>query len=301
MKAAEVTAWGDAPQYSTVPDPVLPDPSSGQIQIKVQAAALHQVVRARALGKHYSAKTLPHIPGTDGCGVTSEGQAVYFNSMAVGGASFAERVNVPKEQVFPLPQGLDPIKAAAFANPALSSWMGLKYRTVDLPKNFTALIVGASSTSGILAISVARHFGAGKVYGAARSLSKLEGLDLDKAFALDEYKDLGDVDVILDYVYGDAVSALFEALPSGRPIQYVQIGALGGTAALIDGGLLRSKNITVRGAGPGAYDLRSIKDEMPDILVAVNKSSSTAYETHKLSEVTAAWNKRSGDRIVIIP
>lgn len=62
MHAAQVTHWGSAPAYIETPTPELPSRDSNLVQIKVVAAGLHQVVRARAraTGIHYSAKTLPH-------------------------------------------------------------------------------------------------------------------------------------------------------------------------------------------------------------------------------------------------
>lgn len=62
-------------------------------------------------------------------------------------------------------------------NPALSSWMAIKARTKDLPENFTILIMGATTVSGTVAISLARKLGAGKVIGVARNAETLENWD----------------------------------------------------------------------------------------------------------------------------
>lgn len=122
MHTAQIQQWGQTPNYIELPDLPHPPPNSDMVQVKVEAAGLHRLVRSRASGKHYSVTNLPHTPGVDGVGRTLDGQLVYFSCIPeqVGG-SFREIVNVPKRMVTPLPRGTDPIQAAGLVNPALSS------------------------------------------------------------------------------------------------------------------------------------------------------------------------------------
>ena len=76
MKAAIVVEAGQPPVYGEFADPV---PAQGRELVRVSASSVSQVTRARASGKHYSAKAvLPFVPGIDGTGVTAEGRRVYF-------------------------------------------------------------------------------------------------------------------------------------------------------------------------------------------------------------------------------
>ncbi|KAI0765153.1 hypothetical protein C8Q74DRAFT_1286571 [Fomes fomentarius] len=158
IHAAQVTSWGAAPTYTTVPAPPAPPPSSDIVQIRVLATGVHQLVRSRAAGQHYTSGALPHIVGVDGVGTTEgegedAGKTVYFVALKTGAC--AERVNVPRAYVFDLPErttaALTPEAIAAIANPAMSSWMALKTR-VDLDKlpkqGWTVLVLGATSASG---------------------------------------------------------------------------------------------------------------------------------------------------------
>lgn len=183
MFTASVLEWGHAPEHIQTETPRVPRADSGNVQLKVLAAGLHRLVQSRAAGTHYSSGNLPHIPGTDGVGTTQDGPVVYFSMFKTGG-SFSAVVNVPKQAVTPLPEGVDPYQVAAFVNPALSSWMAWSKRTNTLPPGFSVLIMGARSASGAIAISIARALGASKVIGSARDVTSLSTLALDETITL---------------------------------------------------------------------------------------------------------------------
>ncbi|KIV77408.1 hypothetical protein PV11_09205 [Exophiala sideris] len=306
MRAIAVQSWGANPEFtSNYPDPTTPDPD--KVTLKVLAAGLHQLVRSQAAGQHYSIKgaQLPYIPGADGVGITPDGQTVYFNSIAFGGA-FAEYVTVPKAAVVPIPAGADPARIAGLVNPGMSSWMALAARVDALPKNWTVVIVGATALSGKVAAEFVRSLGASKVIGVARNAKELAALNLDQTVVLadnpaeTDFSKLGDVDVILDYLYGPAVVALFNALDSKVPTQYVQIGTVAGPDIALPGAVLRSKNITMRGAGPGSWTLQQFGKELPTLLAAVAKLPDMALRARKLEEVQEAWAAKK-ERIVFVP
>ena len=157
---------------------------------------------------------MPLIPGTDGVGTTPGGQTVFFSVFTTGG-SFAEYVNVSKRALFPLPDGLDPVRAAALVNPALSSWMALTSRC-NVKPGFPVCILGATSFSGRIAIQIARSLGASKIVGVARNAETLASLDLDQRAILDsDY--VPDTDVILDYVYGPPTERILAAIKPITP------------------------------------------------------------------------------------
>jgi NADPH:quinone reductase-like Zn-dependent oxidoreductase len=76
MKAAVVHDFNAPPRYDDFATPVA---EAGETLIQVKAAALSQLVRAQASGRHYSSgKTLPLVPGVDGVGLLPNGRRVYF-------------------------------------------------------------------------------------------------------------------------------------------------------------------------------------------------------------------------------
>ena len=71
MKAAIVEKFGELPHYGEFD---VPQPGDGQQRVWVKAAALSQLVRAQAAGRHYSSAQPPLVPGADGVGVLDNGQ-----------------------------------------------------------------------------------------------------------------------------------------------------------------------------------------------------------------------------------
>ena len=303
---AQVSEWGQAPVYTTAPHP--PEPSESEVQIRVKAAAIHQVVRSRTSGKHYSAKILPHIPGTDGTGLLRDGTPVYFNSMTPTGGATAEVINLPRTNVKPLPEGADPIQVAASVNPGMSSWMAVKTRTEGLKPGFTTLIMGVTSASGRLAVSFARTLGAGTIIGVARNEAQMKEMSLDGFVVLKDNPDesdwakIGEVDVILDYLYGAPTEALLKSLKPGKKIQYVQIGSLAGQVMSFPSAPLRSADITMRGSGPGAWSLKDLNEQLPFIIDAIVKCPEQKVKVEKLADIEKAWADTSTrERIVLVP
>ncbi|MCJ1385231.1 hypothetical protein MMC17_008352 [Xylographa soralifera] len=305
MHAAQVFSWGSAPQYNPVPLPAPPsDPSL--VQLKVLATGLHRVVRSRASGKHYSSGTLPHDVGIDGVGLTPDGQEVYFATIATGGGSYSDLVTVPKEDTAPLPAGADRIKIAALVNPGLSSWMALRCRCENLPEGFSVLIMGVTSASGRLAVQVARALGAARVVGVARDVHAMEALELDgmvqlKGAGETDWKGVGGVDVVLDYVYGPPAVEFLKSLGRGRRVQYVHIGSLAGELEImLPGAVLRSTDLTIRGSGQGSFGGREMRREARGLVEAIGKFGKEKIRVCELKDVEKVWGA-SGERVVFVP
>lgn len=305
MKQAQVAAWGEAPKYIEVADPGPAPP--GHRQLKVLASAVHQLVRSRAAGNHYSATGLPHIPGVDGVGQTSDNKLFYFSALNSTGGSMTEIINVPIEKTVPVPDGADPIQVAGLLNPVMASWMALATRTSGLQPGFTAVVLGATGLSGAAAVDVARIFGAGRIIGVARNAAKMADLELDAAIELahdaseTDWTDAMDADVILDFLYGPVALGLFRALKPTKPVQYVQIGTIAGRAIELPGDILRSKDITVRGTGPGSWQGKDFNHQAPDMVkaIAAGKIRPGQFRQVRLQDIEAAWNQQGGERLMI--
>ncbi|RTF41443.1 zinc-binding alcohol dehydrogenase family protein, partial [Serratia marcescens] len=154
MQAAIVTALGQAPVFGTFEEP---QAQANEVPIDVLAAGIKQLDRATVAGTHYSSpKQLPIVPGTDGVGRTADGQRVYFASFRRPYGAMAER-SVASWTV-PVPEAVDDATAAALINPAFAAWLPLRWRA-DLQPGETVLIIGATGTSGKLAVAAARQAG----------------------------------------------------------------------------------------------------------------------------------------------
>jgi NADPH:quinone reductase-like Zn-dependent oxidoreductase len=298
MHIAQVRDWSEGPRYITVDDP--PAPSENQIQLRVLAAGLHQVVLSRASGKHYSARGLPHNVGVDCVGRdVATGKLYYCISLQRGFGSFAELITVSKDVVYALPETIDPASFAASVNPAMSSWLAITQRTSNLPENYTVLILGATTGSGRLAVNVAKAAGAGKVIGVARNeatLAKVEGLDqfiVQKDSIADTDFSQVSCDVILDYVSGDLTVHALSTLHIQRPVQYVVIGNVSQTEVPIPGHVLRSRNITIRGSGPGAIPLPVIQQEIKTLVPMMTGWNLLDAHSVPLKNIEAFWRDKS--------
>ncbi|KAL1648460.1 hypothetical protein SLS58_002215 [Diplodia intermedia] len=322
MKQAQVTTWGAAPHCATVPTPALPAETDELVQIRVLAASLPTLVRARAAGTHYSTAAArpsdqtPHVPGVDGVGATvPDGRLVYFATFAPLGGTFAQYVNAPRAALVPVPvdaekrEKADPVQIAGQMNPVMASWMALAARTRDVRPGFTAVVVGATGLAGAAAVGVARAFGAGRVVGVGRDAAKMraEGLGLDAVVVLDgertDYGEAAGADVVLDFLYGPPTLGLLRALKPKGPVQYVQIGTVVDRDMALPGEILRSKDITIRGAGPGAWRMEDFAAEAPRMIEAIvaGKIRPYKFQEVKLEDIEEAWGQKGGDRMVIVP
>lgn len=312
MRTVQIQQWAETPKVTEVDDPPVPAPDSDQFQLTVKATGLHQLVKGRVAGTHYSATTLPHTLGVDGVGTAADGKDYYFSTLRPGAASgsYSEKVNVFKSSAWPLPEGASATQIAGLANPGMSSWLALTTRTTDLPPNFTVVIIGATAMSGRVAAQFCKFYGAGKVIGVARNakaLGEVKGLDASIALADDQaatdFSSLAKdgVDLVLDYIYGPALVALFKALKPtpDKPLQYVQIGSMGARETMLPADLLRSKNITMRGAGPGAWSLQDLAKQQPKIIENLCKIGEMPIKVMKLADIAEGWEAK--ERVVFVP
>ncbi|KAK8030196.1 GroES-like protein [Apiospora rasikravindrae] len=304
MHAAQVLNWSEGPRYLSVDAP--PAPTPDELQLRVLAAGAHNVVRSRATGTHYSAKTLPHLLGMD-CVARDEatGQLYYVSSLADTFGTFAEYINVPKQGstlLVPLPEGADPVAIAGSVNPAFSSWMAITARTTDLPQDWTCLILGATSASGRLAVHAAKALGAKRVVGAARSeesLKSVEGLDdyvvFDAAEKEPQLLNAVGADVVLDYVYGEVAERFFAKFRNpGKPVQYVQIGVLSRRDGIaLPSGILRSTDLTIRGAGGGSWNMGQLMKELPVLVPKLTGWPAVPTTKVELKDIEKTWEDKT--------
>ncbi|UNK29036.1 zinc-binding alcohol dehydrogenase family protein [Serratia plymuthica] len=317
MKAAIVKTLGQPPVFGSVEEP---QAQAGEVLIEVTLAGIKQLDRAMVAGTHYSSpRTLPIVPGTDGVGYAPDGQRVYFASFRQPHGALAERTVA--SWTVPVPEGVDDATAAALINPAFAAWLPLHWRAEVQPGE-TVLIIGATGTSGKLAVAAARQAGAGRIVAAGRRQSVLdalgvdgtvdlglEGAELVQAFA-DAAGPAG-YNVIIDYIWGAATEALLATLNNhdlssyagGRGIRLVNVGSMAGPDIRLPAAVLRSNQLQIMGSGTGNFPPVAEMQRYANEILALAAAGKIAVETqeHGLSEIAAVWdlNKKSDVRSVI--
>jgi len=220
MHAAVVTSFDAPPRYTDYPDPVAR--GKDEMVVEVLAAALHPRVRSQADGSHYtSTDELPLVPGVDAVVRDQRGRIRYavLDDTTLG--TMAERTVIEADRSVVLPAGIDPVQVAAAMNPVMSSWVALR-RRIEFHRRQRVLILGATGNAGRMAIQVAKRFGAGQVIAAGREearLAALRELGADSTCTFDEVAKAADVDLVIDYVWGEPAARAMVDLLTARAVE----------------------------------------------------------------------------------
>ncbi|GAA4503599.1 zinc-binding alcohol dehydrogenase family protein [Actinoallomurus oryzae] len=316
MRAAVVTSFDTPPTCQDFPTPAPQAP--GEVLVDVIAAGLHPRVRSQADGSHYTGSgELPLVPGIDGVGRAPDGTLRYFVLPDTAMGAMAERTVVDLRRSVTLPEEGDPVLIAAAMNPAMASWVALR-RRVSFQPGQNVLVLGATGSSGRMAVQVARHLGAVRVIGAGRRpdrLATLTDLGADTTVSLDGSPDevarhlgqaAGDADVVIDHLWGppaaDAMRALvMNRTDRGRPLTWIQIGSVAGPTAAIPSAALRAARLSIVGSGQGSVPTGDILAELPGLAAEITRGTFRIdARAVPLADVEAAWRDTGGGRRTVI-
>jgi len=312
MKAAVLSSFEKPPHYGDFAEPA--PKSREEMQVVVLAAGLHHLTRAKAQGRHYSGVgALPLVPGIDGVGRGPDGKLRYF---VVDGnhGSMADKTVIEVDHSIVLPASSDPIAVAAAMNPAMGSWLALRCR-VPFPKRQNVLILGATGNAGTMAVQVARYLGAKQIIAAGRDearLAKLPALGATDTVKLGDAR-LGqlarEVDVVLDFIWGESSAKAIELLVSARadrsrPLTWIEIGSVAGQTAAIPSAALRASRLQIVGSGLGSVPGREIVKELPALVKEITRGTFRIdARAVPLRDVEQAWTEtgHGSERIVLTP
>lgn len=252
----------------------VPQPSAGEILVKVAAAGVNRPDVMQRLGLYPPPKGAPDIPGLEiagevvalGSGVTRWKTGDKVCALVIGGG-YAEYCLAHETHALPVPQGYAMTEAAAIPETFFTVWHNVFERGA-LTSGETLLVHGGSSGIGTTAIQLAKQFGA-RVIVTAGSDEKCEACRKLGADVAINYKTQDFVaetkaatggkgaDVILDMVGGDYIERNYEAAAvEGR---IVQIAFQGSPKASVDfrrimlkrlhhtGSTLRSRSVEDKG------------------------------------------------------
>lgn len=327
VRAAVVDAPGAEPRVGTA---VLPPRRPGTTLLAVAAAPVNPLDLLIASGSFHSARhDAPYVPGSECVGVVLEsdkhvpGSWVYAECNAAPDApgAFATHVLVADEDVLPLPDGIDPVSAAAVGNSGVAAYLPLMV-DAGLRTGETVLVLGATGAVGQLAVQIARRAGAGRVVGVGRdhaALRRVLALGADAVVALrpddgggaESRDDLaarlraaaGPVDIVLDGVYGPPLEAALQVCAQRARI--VNIGNLAGPTAQVPAGLLRGRQLVLSGFAGLHLSLQDKRPALTSLWTAIARGEvELETRTFALEELPTAWRAQAASphaKCVVVP
>jgi NADPH:quinone reductase-like Zn-dependent oxidoreductase len=310
MKAAVVTAFDAPPRYLDFPDPVAH--GGEEVVVEVLAAGLHPRVWSQANGSHYtSTGVLPLVPGVDAVVRDTKGHIRYAVMDDTTLGTMADRTVIELDRSIVLPDKTDPVLIAAAMNPVMSSWVALRKR-IDFGRRQRVLVLGATGSAGRMAVQVAKRLGAAQVIAAGRDqarLAELGALGADIACTFDQLDVAADVDVVIDYVWGQPTAKAMADILTARgdrsvALTWIEIGSVAGPDAAIPSAALRAARLQIVGSGIGSVPGRDWIKEIPKIAAAVADGAfDVRARAVPLAQVEQAWGEvaHGTDRIVLVP
>jgi NADPH:quinone reductase-like Zn-dependent oxidoreductase len=313
MHAAVVTSFDEPPVFGEFPVPTTG--SANEVLVDVVASGLHRRVRSQADGSHYtSTGTLPLVPGVDGVARMADGTLRYFALGDTASGAMAEQTVIDLRQSFELPASADAVLVAAAMNPAMSGWVALR-RRIDFRAGQSVLVLGATGSSGQMAVQVAKRLGASQVIAAGRDpqkLAALQALGADTVVCLGDGPGIGDVaaevDVVIDYLWGQVTADAMTAIATNRrdrsrPLSWIEVGAVAGPDASIPAAALRALPLQIVGSGQGSVSAAALLAELPVLAEEIAHGALRIdARAVPLADVTSAWREAdSNARIVLTP
>jgi NADPH2:quinone reductase len=267
IQISELSGPG-ALQLVDVPEPEAAHPlaqDGGVVIIDVEAAGVSFPEVLQSRGEYQLKPELPFIPGAEVAGTvrsTPEGSALQpgdrVASMCMLGG-FAETVAAPAFLTFSLAEELDVAQGAGLILNYHTAYFSLVTRA-KLQEGETVLVHGAAGGVGTATLQVARGLGA-RTFAVVSDDAKEEiarQAGADEVFRSggpwkDEVRAAGRADVVIDPVGGDRMTDSLRCLKEeGR---LVVVGFTGGSIPEVKVNRLLLNNLSVVGAGWGAYTL----------------------------------------------
>jgi NADPH2:quinone reductase len=245
-RAVIADALGPIGNYALRPhDPGPPGP--GQVRIAVKAAGVSFVDVLVSEGRYQVRPAVPFTPGSECAGVVEAvgdqvaGFAVGQKVVATGWAAmFADVVNAPATNVWPMPGRLSFEEAAVFAVSYTTVWHALVDRG-ELKAGETLLVLGAGGATGFAAVQIGAWLGARVIASASSEAKRALALAGGAHAAVDARSDAWredvkaanagkPIDVVFDPVGGAGLEPAFRTL--GYKGRHLVVGFTGGIPAL---------------------------------------------------------------------
>ena len=277
-----------------IADVAKPAPKGTQVLVRVRACGLNRADLGMTKGHaHGSAGGVGTVLGMEWSGEIAEigpdakGVKIGDKVMGSGGGAFAEYTLADHGRLFHTPTNMNFEDAATFPI-AVTTMHNAVVTNGALQPGQSALIQGASSGVGLMALQIAKLKGAGIVIGSSTNAARRERL---KEFGADLAVDSSDptwVDQVLKATGGEGVDLIVDQVSGKLANQnlavtkvkgrIVNVGRLGGTHADFNFDLHAARRINYIGV---TFRTRSI-EEIREIFDEVRKDIWSAVESRKL-------------------
>jgi NADPH:quinone reductase-like Zn-dependent oxidoreductase len=313
MRAAVIKEFGAEPELVEFEDPRGGD---GKIEVEVLVGGLNPVdLLTWSGGFKGPTPPLGSVIGREGVGQAADGRRLYFDRAEAPFGSFAERSLIDPSAAVPVPPDVDPGAAVALGIAGIAGWVGIEWRG-GLRAGETVLVLGATGIVGLVAVQAARLLGAGRVIAAGRSeegLARAAAAGADATVRLEGEAEAmaaafreaagGDVDLVLDPLWGEPAMAALLALGAGGRL--VQIGNSASTEARVPVAALRPKLAEIRAHGASGVP-PEVRREAYATMVSHLEAGELEVESElvPLAEVASAWRRQAdspGRKLAIAP
>ncbi|MCW1923628.1 2-enoyl thioester reductase domain-containing protein [Luteolibacter arcticus] len=236
----------------------LPSLADGEVRLKILAAPVNPADLNLIEGTYGVKPELPAVPGIEGCGEVVESRSMDFQAgdraiVLRRAGSWATHVQLPAENLFKLPAGLDPLQAAMLkVNPATAWRLLTGFATLEPG----SLIVQNAANSGVgrCVIAMAKELGLRTMNLVRRAELREEllalgadvvvtdddaGLEGAKAAGVEKPK------LAFNCVGGESALRLMNLLAPGGI--HVTFGAMARRPLTVPNGLLIFKDLQIRG------------------------------------------------------
>ena len=234
-----------------------PEPSDGQILIRVRAAGVNRPDIIQRLGLYPPPPGAPETLGLEVAGEVVAGAGRWKAGDRVcallGGGGYAEYAVCDPRHALPIPNGYDFIRAAALPETVFTVYANV-FEHGALKAGETLMVHGATSGIGTIAIQMGKAAGARVIAtarGAAKAAMALElGADVAVDTTAQDFAEVarahGGCDVVLDMVGGDYFAKDLQALNTGGRIVF--IASQGGAEVSLNIMRLMQKRAVVTGS-----------------------------------------------------
>jgi putative PIG3 family NAD(P)H quinone oxidoreductase len=235
-----------------------PDLKPGEVLVKVAASGLNRADLVQRRGAYPPPPGASPIMGLEISGTvveTSDGASRFKIGDRVAGllagGGYAEFAAVDEGSLFPVPDGMDMVKAACFPEALMTVWANV-FDRVGFQTGEAFLCHGGTSGIGVMALQMAKIAGASKIYATAGSAEKCAlatelGADRAINYKTEDFekiiKEDGGVDVTLDMVGGDYIQKnISVSRPDGR---IINIAYMNGFTAEVNFAPVLMKRLTL--------------------------------------------------------